>query len=62
MSTLLSKIGSRYLLVNAIARRSRQIAEESEESKIPLDRKAVTIAVEEIANDKYTVKTNANIF
>jgi DNA-directed RNA polymerase subunit omega len=62
MQTLLSKIGSRYLLVNAIAHRSRQISDEAEESKLPLEKKAVTMAIEEIANDIYSVRTNANIY
>jgi DNA-directed RNA polymerase subunit omega len=62
MTELLSKINSRYLLVNAIARRSRQISEEAEEAQIPLEKKAVTIAIEEIAADKYAVKTRKEFF
>jgi len=62
MTELLSKINSRYLLVNAIARRSRQISEEAADANLPLDKKAVTIAIEEIANEKYAVKTRRDFF
>ncbi|MDR2606707.1 MAG: DNA-directed RNA polymerase subunit omega [Oscillospiraceae bacterium] len=62
MTELLTKINSRYLLVNAIARRSRQISDEAEKDKIPLERKAVTLAIEEISDDIYTVKTRKELF
>jgi DNA-directed RNA polymerase omega subunit len=32
MSSLVDKVGSRYLLVNLVARRARQIANEAEEN------------------------------
>jgi DNA-directed RNA polymerase subunit omega len=62
MATLLEKVGSRYLLVNAVARRAREISEDAEELRQTLDRKAVTIAIEEIANDKYVVKSAASLY
>ena len=62
MSTLLDKINSRYLLVNAIARRARQVAEEAEEAKLPLEKKAVTIAIEDIAEDKYSIRTELPLY
>jgi DNA-directed RNA polymerase subunit omega len=61
MQTLLSKIGSRYLLVNAIAHRSRQISDEAQEARLPLDKKAVTMAIEEIATNRYSVKVEAGV-
>lgn len=54
MSTLLSKVNSRYLLVNVIAKRSREIAEKAEEEGEPLDKKPVSMAIDEIAAGKYS--------
>lgn len=54
MSELLKHINSRYLLVNAVARRARQIAQEAEELHEPLDEKPVTLAIEEVADGKLT--------
>ena len=45
MSVLAEKAGSRYLLVNVIARRARQISIESEITHEPLTDKPVTIAM-----------------
>ena len=50
--TLLKNVNSRYLLVNVIAARAREIAEEAEESGEPLERKPVSTAVAEIAQGK----------
>ena len=49
MSTLLKNVDSRYLLVNVIARRARQISIESEITHEPLTDKPVTIAIREVA-------------
>ena len=54
--TLLKNVNSRYLLVNVIAARAREIAEEAEESGEPLERKPVSTAVAEIAQG--TIKAN----
>ena len=54
MSTLLKNVDSRYLLVNVIARRARQISIESEITHEPLTDKPVTIA--EVADGKLTAK------
>ncbi|MBR1781434.1 MAG: DNA-directed RNA polymerase subunit omega [Oscillospiraceae bacterium] len=48
MNELLEHIESRYLLVNMVAHRARQISEEAEETEIPLEEKPVTIALEEV--------------
>lgn len=50
MAELLKHIDSRYLLVNAVARRARQISIEAEHSDQPLPKKPVTMAIEEVAN------------
>lgn len=52
MSTLLEHVDSRYLLVNVVARRARQISIESETEHIPLNDKPVTLAIREVADGK----------
>ena len=58
MADLLKKVPSRYLLVNVIARRAREIAIEDEESGNPQDDKPVSRAIEEIADGKLSVNIN----
>ena len=50
MSSLLEHVNSRYLLVNVIARRARQLSIESEITHEPLTDKPVTIAIREVAD------------
>lgn len=50
MNELLAEIPSRYKLVNVVACRARQIANNAEEEGIPLEDKPVTIAVQEVAD------------
>lgn len=52
MSKLLSNISSRYLMVNVVARRARQISLEAEANQIPLTEKPVTLAIQEVAEGK----------
>ena len=52
MNELMKRVGNRYLLVNVIARRARQVAIESEEFKIPAEKMAVSEAIDEIADGK----------
>ena len=52
MSSLLEHVNSRYLLVNVIARRARQLSIESEITHEPLTDKHVTIAIREVAEGK----------
>lgn len=52
MSSLLEHINSRYLLVNVVAHRARQISIESEITHEPLTDKPVTIAIREVAEGK----------
>ena len=54
MSKLNSYIPNRYLLVNVVARRARQIAEEAEMTGLHLDEKPVTLAIHEVADGKLT--------
>ncbi|MBR4099272.1 MAG: DNA-directed RNA polymerase subunit omega [Clostridium sp.] len=52
MRDLLEKVPSRYELVNVVASRARQIANEAELAGEPLEEKPVSIAVREIAEGK----------
>ena len=52
MSELLKHIDSRYLMVNVVARRARQISIESETFHEPLPEKPVTLAIREVADGK----------
>jgi len=52
MSKLNERVPNRYLLVNVVARRARQIAEAADESGEPLDEKPVTTALNEVAAGK----------
>lgn len=50
MSELSAQIHNRYMLVNVVARRARQIAEAYEEAHQILDEKPVTMAINEVAD------------
>ena len=52
MSKLNSRIPNRYMLVNVVARRARQIAEDAEDAGIQLEEKPVTLAIHEVADGK----------
>ena len=54
MNKLLQQVPSRYMLVNVVAQRARQIANEAEESGTPLEEKPVTLAIREVAEGKLT--------
>ena len=54
MSKLSERVPNRYLLVNVVARRARQIAEAADEANEPLDEKPVTSALNEVADGKIT--------
>jgi DNA-directed RNA polymerase subunit omega len=49
LASLLKQVNSRYLLVNIIARRARDIAAYASESDDIVDEKPVSRAIEEIA-------------
>ena len=52
VADLLKNVDSRYLLVNVVATRARQIAEEAEAFQEDLPEKPVTIAIQEVADGK----------
>ena len=52
VADLLKDVQSRYLLVNVVAQRARQIATEAEELQEELTEKPVTLAIHEVADGK----------
>ena len=56
VADLVDKIGSRYQLVNLVARRARVIAAEAEENGVPLERKPVSSAIDEVYTGKLAIK------
>ena len=54
VADLLKNVGSRYLLVNVVAQRARQLAEEAELLQEELPEKPVTLAVREVAAGQLT--------
>lgn len=52
VADLLKNVESRYLLVNVIAQRARQIADEAEILQEELPEKPVTLAIREVADGK----------
>ena len=55
MNKLLEQVPSRYMLVNVVAQRARQVATEAEDAGISLDDKPVTIAIREVAEGKVSL-------
>ena len=56
VSELVDKIGSRYQLVNLVARRARVISSTAEENGVSLDRKPVSSAIDEVYTGKLAIK------
>ena len=54
VADLLKSVDSRYLLLNVVAHRARQIAAEAEAFQEELPEKPVTIAIQEVADSKLT--------
>ena len=54
VADLLKNVGSRYLLVNVVAQRARQLASEAEMLNEELPEKPVTLAVREVAAGQLT--------
>ena len=54
VANLLKNIDSRYLLVNVVAQRARQIAAEAQQLDEELPDKPVTMAIREVADGKLT--------
>ena len=56
VAELVDKIGSRYQLVNLVARRARTISAQAEENQVSLERKAVSSAIDEVYTGKLSIK------
>lgn len=54
VADMLKHVESRYLLVNVVAQRARQIASEAEALNEELPEKPVTLAIREVADGKLT--------
>jgi DNA-directed RNA polymerase subunit omega len=54
VADLLKNVDSRYLLVNVVAHRARQIALEAKTFQEDLPEKPVTLAIQEVADGKLT--------
>ena len=54
VADLLKNVDSRYLLVNVVAHRARQIALEAATFQEELPEKPVTLAIQEVADGKLT--------
>lgn len=54
VADLLKNVDSRYLLVNVVAQRARQIASEAEAQQEELTEKPVTLAIREVADGALT--------
>ena len=55
MNKLTANVPNRYLLVNVVARRARQIAQEAEDLGEKMDVKPVTLAINEVAEGRHSV-------
>ena len=53
---LLGQVPSRYMLVNLVASRARKLSSEAENSGEPLEDKAVSLAIREVADGTLTVE------
>ena len=59
MKTLLEQVPSRYMLVNVVARRARQIAQTAEDADQKMDEKPVTLAIHEVAAGEVELENRA---
>ena len=55
MNKLIANVPNSYLLVNVVARRARQIAQEAEDNGEKMDVKPVTLAINEVADGQISV-------
>jgi DNA-directed RNA polymerase omega subunit len=52
MTDLLKKVDNRYLLVNLTAKRAREIADIAEANEIKLTEKSVSLALDDVINER----------
>ena len=56
VAELVEKVGSRYHLVNLVARRARVLATEAEDHEIMLEKKPVSTAIDEVYTGKLKIR------
>ena len=54
IADLLEQVDGRYLLVNVVAKRAREIAQDANDNDVNLPEKPVTMAIKEVADGKLT--------
>ena len=59
MGSLVEKVGSRYLLVNLVARRAREISSAAEEEGEIMEKKPVSVAIDEVYSGKLNINEDA---
>ena len=59
LSDLVHKVGSRYLLVNLISRRAREISTQADDNGVHLDKKPVSTAIDEVYTGKIKAINNS---
>ncbi len=57
VADLVDKVGSRYALINLVAKRARGISAEAEKTGEPLVKKPVSAAIDEVYTGKLTVES-----
>ena len=60
VADLVNKVGSRYALINLVAKRARAISAEAENSGEPLTKKPVSAAIDEVYTGKLTANNGEN--
>ena len=58
VADLVDKVGSRYALINLVAKRARAISAEAENTGEPLTKKPVSAAIDEVYTGKLTVNSD----
>ena len=56
MASLLKRIDSRYMLVNVVAHRARQLAIKEEDPELATGKKPVSEAIDEVFTGKLTIE------
>ena len=54
IADLLEQVDGRYLLVNVVAKRAREIAQDANDNDVNLPEKPVTMAIKEVAAGELT--------
>ena len=57
VADLVNKVGSRYALINLVAKRARSISAEAENNGEHLTKKPVSTAIDEVYTGKLTMNT-----